>query len=74
MNVSEIELAIRKLKQKFVRDVARVGNQSDTKIEIAIKQRPENVFFRDGERPPFDIIINELPANVRSTTPCIFGR
>lgn len=54
--------------------VADIGNRSDTKIEISINQRPENAFFRDGERPPFDIFIKELPPNIRSTTPCIFGR
>lgn len=73
MNVDETREAIHKLKQRFVRDISKIGNQSDVKIEISLTQRTENVFFRDGERPPFDLSVKESPENTISTTPCIFG-
>ena len=73
LTVKQVEEQIHIAKKQFIKTVSEIGNKSDTKIEISINQRPENVFFRDGERPPFDIFIKELLPNIRSTTPCIFG-
>jgi len=64
VDIGQVTLEIRKLKQKFINDVTAIINKCDTPIEVLITQRPDNAFYRQGQRHPFNLAVNTVNCHI----------